>query len=188
MTGACLVARKAVVHEDDFGLTATLDEIDRHRADGRIGTGFPLPCIGETPRWIDFTIRSDDAMLLADGATIWMRYSPPTRTSISASATVIGWCSAFGLRGFEVGGQLIELRFPESSIPLDPFECPAHRGRVYRCATPLESESCAGPRAMIAYSAIAGMSAGAHRAGGTIEIASEPGRGTTVRASLPTGS
>jgi PAS domain S-box-containing protein len=35
---------------------------------------------------------------------------------------------------------------------------------------------------------IAGMRERAHRAGGTIEIASEPGRGLTVRASLPTNS
>jgi PAS domain S-box-containing protein len=35
---------------------------------------------------------------------------------------------------------------------------------------------------------IAGMRERAHRAGGTIEIASEPGRGSTVRASLPTNS
>jgi signal transduction histidine kinase len=35
---------------------------------------------------------------------------------------------------------------------------------------------------------IAGMRERAHRAGGTIEITSEPGRGSTVRASLPTDS
>ena len=29
---------------------------------------------------------------------------------------------------------MIELRFPESSIPLDPLECPAHRGGIDRGA------------------------------------------------------
>lgn len=35
---------------------------------------------------------------------------------------------------------------------------------------------------------IAGMKTRAQRAAGTVEIASEPGRGTTVQATLPIGS